>query len=175
MKRLEQQQRGLLELIKARRTPRPDSSLQHLACSSGLAMVREIALWWRAFQLEAQCPFSSRLLKRLGRFDEAVAAYFNNNATSPFVEELSVDFLTWLAADENPLVRTLSLFERALLEVRSGSPENFEIVWDRHPDTVFQAITDGREMPAREADRLYRMRVSRDVPQFVSCTVEESG
>lgn len=91
------------------------------------------------------------------------------------VEELSVDFLTWLAADENPLVRTLSLFECALLEVRSGSPENFEIVWDRQSDTVFQAIIDGREMPAWEADRLYRTRVSRDVPQFVSCTVEECG
>ena len=84
---------GLLALIKGRGAPPDDPYLQRVAGSRELAMVREIALWWRTFQLEAQCRFTSRLLKRLGSFQALVAAYFDNNATSPFVEELSLGFL----------------------------------------------------------------------------------
>lgn len=118
MTRLELTQRGLLDLIKSRGIAPRNNYLGLVARSPEIAMLREIALWWRAFDLEAQCGFSARLLKRRGRFYVLVAKYFNTNATSPFAEELSLDFLSWLQGDDDPLVRTISFFERALLLTR---------------------------------------------------------
>ena len=170
--KLETQQRGLLALIKGRSTPAEDGYLAQVTGSQELAMVREIALWWRAFQLEVKCPFSARLLKRLGRFEALVAAYFDKNATSPFVEELSRDFLALLSVDEDPLVRIVSLFEHALLEARDGSSGVFEVVWDRHPDCFFRALNQGGDIPSAETGRLYRMRIAGDLPHMVACTME---
>jgi hypothetical protein len=137
-------------------------------------MVREIALWWRAFDLQAQCGFSARLLKRLGRFDVLLARYFDSNPTSPFAEELSLDFLSWLQGDEDQLVRTVSLFERALLMVRAGCSGTFEIFWDRNPDLVFRSLQDGSGIPDKEPGDRYRMLVARDLPHFVVCTCESA-
>lgn len=169
---LEVQQRGLLALIKGRNAPVEDNYLLRVMGSRELAMVREIALWWRAFQLEVQCPFSSRFLKRLGRFNALVAAYFDNNPTSPFVEDLSRDFLALLRGDEDPLVREVSFFEWALLEARAGSSRVFEILWDRHPDCFFRALNEGSSIPPAESGRRYRMRIARDLPHMVACTLE---
>lgn len=171
MTQLELQQRGLLNLIKGRCLPSGNNFLQRVAGSHELAMIRRIALWWRAFQLKAQCPFASRLLKRLGRFDSSVATYFDNNATSPFVEELSLDFLTFLSVDEDSLVRSVSLFEQALLKTRAGSPEIFEVFWDRHPDLVFGALMEGTEIPNTEPEHLYCMRIAQDLPHMVECAL----
>ena len=46
---LEIQQRGLLDLIKSRGDPPADAYLRSVAGSPQLAMLRTIALWWRAF------------------------------------------------------------------------------------------------------------------------------
>jgi hypothetical protein len=175
MTRLERQQRGLLDLIKKRGAPSDDAYLQQLTGSRELAMVREIALWWRRFQLEDQCPFTSRLLKRLGAFEAMVATYFSQNATFPFVEELSRDFLSWLRNDRNQLIQAVSQFERALMEVRAGSAETFEVLWDRHPDLVLRALDQGSELPAPEQECLYRMRIDRDLPHMIACTREFSS
>ena len=48
-------------------------------------------------QPEAQCRYTTRLLKRFASFDLLVADYFDHNKTSPFVEELSVGFLAHYA------------------------------------------------------------------------------
>jgi hypothetical protein len=172
MTRLELWQRGLLDLIKGRGNAPKDSYLVRVAESREIAIVREIALWWRAFDLEAHCGFSARLLKRLGRFDVLVAKYFNSNATSPFAEELSLDFLTWLQGDDDPLVRTVSFFERAVLLVRAGASGVFEVCWDRNPDLVFYALEQGNEIPAKEPGYVYRMAIASDLPHFVTCTRE---
>jgi hypothetical protein len=170
MTQLERQQRGLLALIKNRSAPLDDPYLQRVADSDGLAMIREIAIWWRALQLEAQCRFTSRLLKHLGCFENVVLTYFNNNLTSPFIEELSRDFLLHLQNSADPLIRALSQFEWALLQVLAGSSESFEVLWDRHPDVVFLALDKGDELPAHDCVYRYRTRIARDIPFFVSCT-----
>jgi len=172
MTQLELQQRGLLDLVKSRGASQDDPYLQLVADSRELAMVREIAVWWRVFQLEAQCRFTPRLLKRLGCFDALVTAYFNNHATSPFIEELSRDFLSSLRIHHDPLIRAVSQFELAFLETRAGSAEAFEILWDRHPDLVSLALENGTELPAPEPESCYRMRISRDLPGIVACTRE---
>jgi hypothetical protein len=167
---LEAQQRGLLDLVKKRGASPVDPYLRQVEGSPQLAMVREIALWWRLFSLEAQCRFTSRLLKRFGLFEETVAFYFDHNPTSPFVEELSVDFLRSLRAHPNPLIHAVSQSERALLKCKAGSGDAVEILWDRHPDRVFQALQDGSELPPVEAGSIYRLRIDRELPGMVACT-----
>jgi hypothetical protein len=166
---LEVYQRGLLDLVKNRGPYPEEAYLRHVAASPELGMVREIAIWWRVFALEAQCRFTSRLLKRLGGFDEMVVSYFNSHLTSPFVEELSDDFLASLSTHHDPLIRATAQFERAFLKVRSGSDEAFEMLWDRHPDHVLLAIEDGGDIPDKEEDCSYRMKVARDLPGLVAC------
>ena len=167
---LELQQRGLLDLIKRRGAPPDDPYLVSVAGSAGMGMLREIAIWWRAFQLEAQCYFTARLLKTLGRFDALIRAYFNENATSPYIEELSRDFLVWLQAEEDPLIRSVAQFESAFQEVRAGSDVVFEISWDRHPDEVFLALEGRQELPAPDGKYSYRMQVGRTLPGTFVCT-----
>ena len=169
---LERQQRGLLALLQGRDCPADDPYLQRVAGSRQLGMVREIAIWWRAFQIEAQCHFTSRLLKRLGRFDALVASYFDNHATSPFVEELSQGFLESLRVHDDFLVRVVSQFEYGFLKVRSGSDESFETLWDRHPDQVFLALENGNELPAPEPDCRYRLHVAITLPGLFVCSRE---
>ena len=172
MMTLEAQQRGLLDLIKNRGASPADPYLLQVQGSPQLAMVREIALWWRMLALEAQCRFTSRLLQRSGIFQKTVASYFDNHPTSPFVEELSVDFLRSLRAHPDPLLRAVSQSERALLQCKAGSGDTVEILWDRNPDHVFQALEDGSELPPVEADGIYRLRIDRDLRGMVACIRE---
>ncbi len=172
MMNLETQQRGLLDLVKNRGASPADPYLRQLEGSPQLAMIREIALWWRMFALDAQCRFTSRLLKRFGLFQETVAFYFDHHPTSPFVEELSIDFLHSLRAHPDPLLRAVSQSECALLQCKAGSGDAAEVLWDRHPDHVFQALETGSELPPAEADGIYRLRIDRELRGMVACTRE---
>jgi hypothetical protein len=169
---LERQQRGLLALLKGRDCPADDPYLQQIAGSRQLGMLREIAIWWRAYQIEVQCHFTSRLLKRLGSFDLLVSAYFDNHATSPFVEELSLGFLESLRMHDDSLVRVVSQFEYGFLKVRSGSNEFFETLWDRNPDLVFLALESGSALPASEPRGHYRLQVTLTLPHLFVCSRE---
>ncbi len=137
-------------------------------------MLREIALWWRAFQIETRCRFTSRLLKRLDLFPALVEAYFNNNASSPFAEDLSRDFLLSLSIHPDSLVRSVSQFEHGFLETRDGSAEAFEVLWDRHPDVALQALEEGTEIPGPEIECIYCMRINRDLPHLFACTCDST-
>ena len=172
MTQLERQQRGLLNLIKNRGVPAEDAYLRQVANSCGLEIVREIAIWWRAVQIEDQCRFTSRLLKRCECFEDVVVTYFNNHRTSPFIEELSQDFLNSLGSHPDWLIRAVSEFELALLKVRAGSAECFEVLWDRYPENVILALEENSRLPPPEIGCLYRMRISRDLPRMVVCTRE---
>jgi hypothetical protein len=172
MTQLERQQRGLLNLIKNRGIPPEDVYLRQVANSRELAMVREIAVWWRAFQIEDQCHFTSRLLKRYDCFEDVVMTYFNNHKTSPFIEELSQDFLNSLRNHRDSLIRAVAEFELALLRVRTGSTDCFEVLWDRHPENVILAVEEGSPLPPPETGCMYRMRIGRDLPRIVVCTRE---
>jgi len=174
MSPLEAQQRGLLDLVKGRGAPPHDPYLKRVARSRELAMVRSIALWWRAYTLERQCPFTSKLLRREGRFDRLVADYFDANATSPFAEEVSLGFLRWLEAEEAPLTRAVARFDRALVELRMGASDDVDLTWDRNPGDVFAAIESGARPPSAEAHCLYRMRILAPGPGRIECVRESS-
>jgi hypothetical protein len=172
MTNLEDQQRGLLNLVKRRDVTPCDPYLEQVAASPGLAIMRETALFWREFQLQAQCRLTARLLERLGRFDALVASYFDRTATSPFVEELSREFLRSLRLHDDALIRAVSQWEYAVLEVKSGSAQAFEITWDRHPGRVFRALETGGQLPAAEPGVEYQVQVDQKLPGLVRCTRE---
>jgi hypothetical protein len=172
---LEVQQRGLLGLIKGRGAGEDDPYLQRVAGSRELSMLREIALWWRKLHVERQCHVTSRLLKRLGKLDSLVSRYFRDNATSPFIEELALDFLRVLHAHPDALIRSVSQFEFAFLRVRAGSNESFEVCWDRHPDMVIRAIEEGNDLPVADDEIVYRMRIGKDIPGLFACKRESTA
>jgi hypothetical protein len=171
---LAQLQRSLLSLLKARPLASPvDPYLQRVAESNELSLAREIALWWRAFSLESYCVFTSTLLKRLGTFDQEIEAFFNEGATSPFIEQLSQDFLAWASTYKDPLVASMARFERTLLRVKRGDTGVYVFEWNRNPESLFSAILQGRQLPPAEMDHIYRITVSARIPKLVRCELVE--
>jgi hypothetical protein len=173
--RLETYQRGVLDLLKHRAEHVSDPHLRRVQASSNLALMRSIALWWRALGIEAQCFVSTRLLRRLECFDQTVASFFDSQATSPFFEELAEAFLLSLARHEDVLIRSVARFERAYIRARAQeAAEAVEILWDRNPNTLFAALDQGGELPLPESGSLYRMTVDRRLPGMVACTRESA-
>jgi hypothetical protein len=175
MTNLAQMQRGLLSLLKGRAVDAfADAYLHGVSRSSELALAREIAVWWRAFGLETYCVLTSRLLHRMGIFDQLVEAFFCECRTSPFIEQLSQEFLDWLSGHQNPLVASMARFERALIRAKRGNPGVCELEWNRNPEWLFRAILEGTELPPVEGDRVYRTTVSANLPYLVSCELVET-
>jgi hypothetical protein len=158
MMTLEDLERGLVDAIKVRTASTPPDQ-RCVPVSSTLGVVRKTALVWRAFQLESQCPFTSRLLKRLGCFEAVMMDYFSRDAIWPDIEELSRNFLHSLRLNENALIRAVSQFELAALKAKGGRGEVFEILWDRDPDAVLSALQNDSALPAAECADRYRVRI----------------
>ena len=158
MMTLEDLERGLVDAIKVRTASTPPDP-RCVPVSSTLGVVRKTALVWRAFQLESQCPFTSRLLKRLGCFEAVMMDYFSHHGMWPDIEELSRNFLHSLRLDESALVRAVSQFELAALKAKAGCGEVFEILWDRDPDAVLAALQNDGALPAAETPDRYRVRI----------------
>jgi hypothetical protein len=169
---LEYHQKGLLDLIKGRSPDKSDPYLERVAHCRELAMLREIAVWWRKLHLASQCRFTARLLKRLGVFDTLVSQYFDDNATSPYIEELSLGFLSTLGTHTDAMVRAVSQFEWAFHKVRARSVDLYEVCWDRHPAAFLCALAGDGELPAREDGVLYRMKIGGDIPGLFECVRE---
>jgi hypothetical protein len=172
MTTLETYQRGLLDLVKSRGATPTDPYLSRVASSPGIVVVREIAVWWRAFQIAAQCPLVSRVLKHDGLFEETIVQYFSGHRTSPFVEELTDDFLGFLGKQADPFLRSVARFERALLSARAGSEAVEEIHFDRNPDLAFAALGRAGTIPPPEPGIRYHMIVDRNLPEMFRCTRE---
>lgn len=172
MNSLEYRQRGLLNLIKGRGADGRDLYLDRVAHCRELAMLREIAVWWRKLHVASQCRFTARLLKRLGIFDTMLSQYFNNNATSPYIEELGLSFLSALGTHVDAMIRAVSQFEWAFHKVRAGCGDRFEISWDRHPAVFLCALAGDDELPGAEDGVLYRMKIGGDIPGLLECTRE---
>ncbi|MBZ5561897.1 MAG: hypothetical protein LAP13_05695 [Acidobacteriia bacterium] len=159
MTSLEQQQRALLALIKKRSLPREDCDeyLRHVGASDELGLVREIALWWRALGIERNCPLTAKLLRKIGRFEPAVESFYCRHATSPYMEEMAVQFLEAMSVDSDPLMRAMAAFELAMARVAQGDPREFVIEWDRDPTAVLTALRMGDPLP--QPDGLHRTTV----------------
>jgi len=168
MSTLAAQQRDLLALIKDRPVAVQDPYARSLIGSERVALVRTVAVRWRAYQIEAQCRYTSRLLKRLGSFDSRVARYFSEFRSSPHVDELSAEFLREQGRAPEPLVRAVATSELALIRAPLEEFDMVETCWDRNPDLVFRALDRFEELPPRE-DTQYLLRVAPGSANFLQC------
>jgi hypothetical protein len=159
MPKLATQQRAILALLKNK--PVDDSNdawVQQVSQSLELAMLREIARWWRQYQVSAQCMFTARMLKRSGTFEETVNGYFEQNATSPFIEEMARDFLRTVSAGHGGLLASIAATELGLLNAKDG--KRTEVEWDRNPDLVFAALDQGTDLPGADDEFSYRLSIA---------------
>ncbi len=169
MSTLARQQLAVLALIKRRPADLGgDPWLEKLASSPELDLVREIALWWRRFQIESLCRYTSRLLKRRGCFEQVVEKYFEANATSPYIEQAGPAFLDSLRAHPDPLVCSVAQFELACIGLREPNPPHFRIVWDRDPNLALAALETFALLPAPDGFE-YVMDVDAAIPGAISC------
>src|ERR1700722_5200342 len=131
---LEQQQRSLLAILRSQPAPHRDPWLDKVATSPGLTMIESIALWWQRFQIEWQCRYPSRLMKRLGCFNTYVAEHFREHPAPSSIEELSAQFLSSLHDHGHPLLRAVARLELACIQPKNARTTT--IYWDRNPNQV---------------------------------------
>ena len=155
---LREQQRGLLRLLKKRGTVTADDEyLLRVSRSDELGLAREIAVWWRALGIERNCPQTSLLLKRLGRFEPTVESFYCEHSTSPYMEEMARQFLLSLSSDSDPLLAALASFELACTRLAAGEDGEFVINWDRDPNQVFQALQSNGALPAPDGNHVVKL------------------
>ena len=165
-------QKGMLALLKRREWPADDPYLRVVAESAGLALVRKIGLWWTAVSLEAQCRYTTRLLKRLDEFDASVAGFFESESVSPFIEEMGPDFLRRMSAHPEPLLRSVAEFELSILLIQLGRGAPREILWDRHPERTIVALERREALPEPEPGCRYRLFIDPDERPIMRCARE---
>jgi hypothetical protein len=146
-------QDGLADLIKDRPITVEDPYLATVADSDGLALVHEIAEWWRSLSLEQNAPLTTALLDRRGRRAEFVAVLTRNPDLSPFHAELAGRLLTLAAHDADALLSALARFERALLLAADGSLDGeVRVPWPVDPYPVLHALLFNSELPDSPPD-----------------------
>jgi len=146
-----------------------DEQLLKLARGRGSSVLREIAALGRAFVIESACPWTSRLLKRLGRFEGNIAALHLRETTATTWEDAREQFLFRMSADPDPVVLAVARLELALLRIHQGGADEYLVEWDRSPELVFHALRSGADLPAAEPGARYLTYVSRDIPELVRC------
>lgn len=134
--------------------------------------LREMAAWCRGFAVESACPWTARLLKRMGKFQSALEAFLRGPNASPWMERAGEQFLYRMSAHPEPLVAAMARLELALMRMMQGSADEYLVEWDRNPEMVFHALRTGKELPPPEAGARYRTYVSRGIPELVRCERE---
>lgn len=173
------QQRKLLEILRDRpanaETSGPDPTndaiksdpwLASVVCSPGLLILRQTASWWLRFQIESSCRYSSRLMKRLGCFENYLATHFATHPAAPAIEDLTAQFLTSLEEHENPLLRAVAQFELFCMWSAEAPPRAVTIVWDRDPEAIMVALDRFQPLPEPAAGARYRLRLSPNSPAY---------
>jgi hypothetical protein len=159
-------QRKLAGLIKGTYFPveEDDTHLKSIASSENLVMTREIIIWWRQLSLERYCRLTTAALKQLGIFDVETQRFITHWDFSPYVEEVSQQFLEDLKSHKLALVASLANFESALIRVTQGSSAVTIIKWQHDPYAVLDAVTTGSGLHLIKATGNYETQVSADLP-----------
>jgi len=167
---LAEHQRKLLSMIKGtyHASERDDPYLQAVDGSDHLEMVREIATWWRIFDLERYCILTARLLKQREEYEITVDRFVKTHTISPFINELSEAFLEDLGGSEDRLLGEVALFELALTRVKRGDPSTYTLDWEHDPVAVLTGIVNGIAFEEDETSETYRVTVSANLPGMFS-------
>ena len=149
-------------------SPAPDDPpyIHQLARSEELTLAREIAHWWRAYQIEQFCPLTATWLQLQDQLDEKVTRFYENTNVSAFIEQASADFLDFLPADADSITRSIARFEKALIEVRRGEKKEYEIEWNMNPYMVLDALLERRKPDLETGQGRYVTAVSSQNPEF---------
>lgn len=171
--RLAAQQRALLALLKDRPVPvGKDPYLDLIRSSRGLTMLQMITAWWRRFDLEQRAPLTSRALAHEGRFEDALTLLGRDADTPAAISALVMRFLEQHIEDADPLIAAVASTERALTLIARGDRSHHEVLWDRDPTPVLNALLAGHPPePAAPGD--FRVTVNRDRPALIA--VERRG
>lgn len=170
---LAQQQQGLLAILQGRQiNTKRDPWLDSVTQSRGLGLLREIASWWQQFQIEWQCRYTSRLMKRMGCFADYVTAHFGENPTPPSIEELTTQFLSSLQNHQDPLLRAVAAFELACIVCTDNPEHTATITWDRNPEQVMNALNSFEPLPEHEPGTRYVLQMGAQLPGSINCVRE---
>lgn len=167
---LVEHQRKLLSMVKGSYTPsaRDEPYLQDVAVSKNLELVREIATWWRIFDIERYCTLTARLLKQRGIYETSVDHFVKTHTISPFINELGEAFLLDLSESGNRLLKEVSLFELALTRVKRGDQSEYVIEWEHEPVAVLSCLARGITFEENEMPGNYQITVSANLPGMFS-------
>lgn len=158
-------QRQLLGLIKStyHATDDDDPYIRTVAGSEHLDLVREIADWWRIYNLEQYCVLTATLLKRRGLFEETVHAFAAKPGISPYVERLAQRFLEETGQHRDSLIASVARFELALIRVKKGDTGQYLVDWQYAPHLILRSLMNGEPCDEINAQGIYQTVVSRDL------------
>ncbi|MBV9785136.1 MAG: hypothetical protein JO264_15100 [Acidisphaera sp.] len=100
--------------------------------------------WWQMLALSRDCPYTTAILTRAGRFEAAARAFLQGEVESAEPEQLAAGFLQFLARDADPLVAAVAATEAALQE---KAARDRRIRWPQDPDPVFAYLERGEPFP----------------------------
>ena len=171
-----EQQRKLLAMIKGTYTPaeNDDPYLRQVAASRGLAVAREVATFWRLYDMERYCVLTLRLLEDRGIYEETVSDFVQTHALSAFINVVGESFLLSLAESEDSLLSEVSRFELALTRVKRGDPGSYTLEWEHDPVQVLACLV--REIPI-DSDQIAgrgRVVVSAGIPGYFRIETSEN-
>lgn len=167
---LEEQQKSLLAILRGSASNLHSDPWLHSAPGSpGLKMIHSIALWWQRFQIEWQCRYTSRLMKRLGCFESYLEAHFRKHPAPPSVEAMTAQFLSSLQRHKDPLLRAVASLELACIKSKIASAHTTTIFWDRDPNQVMDALDRFARLPDPEPKVRYILRMGANLPDGISC------
>ena len=167
---LEEQQRSLQAVVRGNTANLySDRWQQSAAASPRFRMMHAIALWWQRFQIEWQCRYTSRLMKRLGCFESYLEAHFLKHPAPPSTGEMTAQFLSSLQRHEDPLLRAVASLELACIKSKIASAQTTTIFWDRDPNQVMDALDRFARLPDPEPKVRYILRMGAHLPDGISC------
>lgn len=161
-------QRAMLRLIRGAGQDAVDDDpyVLRVGRSPDLAEARGNILLWRIYVLERTCVLTVELLRSRKLLEPTLEAFIGATNLSPFREFQPRAFLAYLHDDADPLVRSVSRFESALMQAREGAEETFEIEWTVEPRRVLKALANAEPLDGRVVPGSFISYVSKSLPHL---------
>lgn len=161
-------QRAMLDLIRGTRRNIVDDDpyVLRVGRSPDLVEARGNILLWRIYVLERTSFLTVELLRSRNLLEPTLEAFIAATNLSPFREFQPRAFLAFLHDDNDPLVRSVSRFESALMQVREGAVETFEVDWTVEPRRVLKALANGEALDGQLVPGAFVSYVSRLLPHL---------
>lgn len=165
-------QRTMLGLIRGTRQIEADDDpyVHHVGRSRDLEEARGNILLWRIYVLERTCVLTVELLRGRNLLERTLQTFIGTTNLSPFREFQPRAFLAFLHDDADPLIRSVSQFESALMQVREGVEGTFRIDWTVEPRRVLKALACGEPVDGQLVPGAFISYVSRSLPYLFETT-----